>query len=122
MLSNMAASLIKHGQIKTTVARAKALVPYVSELVTLAKRGDVHSRRLAAASLKDRATVTKLFGELAPELKDRNSGYARIVRAGFRRGDSASMAIVQLLVEKKVEEKEAKKGKEKKKQAKTAAS
>lgn len=115
MMVNMATSLITYGKIKTTVARAKALVPVVSRLITLGKRGDIHSRRLAFATLRDREILKKLFNEIAPEFKDRSGGYARIIRSGFRKGDGASMAVVELLVEKKVEEKGAKKGKAEKK-------
>lgn len=115
MMSNMATSLINHGQIKTTVARAKALVPVVSHLVTLAKRGDLHARRIAAATIRDKKMLVKLFNEVASELKDRNGGYTRITKSGFRKGDGASMAIVELLIEKKVEEKGAKKDKSAKK-------
>lgn len=115
MMSNMATSLINHGQIKTTVARAKALVPVVSHLVTLAKRGDLHARRIAAATIRDKKMLVKLFNEVASELKDRNGGYTRITKSGFRKGDGASMAIVELLIEKKVDEKGAKKDKSAKK-------
>jgi len=115
MMSNMATSLISHGQIKTTVARAKALVPVVSHLVTLAKRGDLHARRIAAATIRDKKMLVKLFNEVASELKDRNGGYTRITKSGFRKGDGASMAIVELLIEKKVDEKGAKKDKSTKK-------
>ena len=75
MMSNMATSLINYGQIETTVARAKALVPVVSRLVTLAKRGDVHARRLAATTVRDKDVLKKLFGEVAGEFKDRNLGH-----------------------------------------------
>lgn len=119
LLANLAASLITYGQIKTTVAHAKSLVPVVSRLITLAKKGDLHSRRLAAATIKDKGTLKKLFTDVASELKDRNGGYARIVKAGIRKGDGASMAVVQLLITKKVEEKESKKGKPEKKPATT---
>ncbi len=101
MMSNMATSLFNHGQIQTTLARAKVLSPIVSHLITLAKRGDVHARRLAAVTIRDKDVLGKLFGEVATELKDRNGGYTRIVRSGFRKGDGASMAIIQLLIEKK---------------------
>jgi len=121
MLSNMATSLINHGQIQTTVARAKVLAPVVSRLVTLAKRGDVHARRLAATTIRDKVVLKKLFGEVAADLKDKNGGYTRIVRSGFRKGDGASLAIIQLLLEKKVEEKETKKDKATKKRAKAPA-
>lgn len=122
ILSNMATSLFVHGQIETTVARAKALVPVVSKLITLAKRGDIHARRMASTTVKDRTVLKKLFDEVGPEFKERNGGYTRLVRAGFRKGDGASLAIVQLLLEKKVEEKEAKKDKDKAEEKKTKAS
>jgi len=119
ILSNMAMSLIDHGQIETTVSRAKALAPVVSKLITMAKRDDVHSRRLVATTIKKKDLLKKLFEELAPEFKDRPGGYTRIVRSGFRKGDGASLAIVQLLIEKKVEEAETdKKAKGEKKKAK----
>jgi len=121
MLSNMATSLINHGQIETTIGRAKVLAPVVSRLVTLAKRGDIHARRLAAITIKDKTILKKLFGEVANDLKNKNGGYTRIVRSGFRKGDGASLAIIQLLIEKKVEEKETKKEKEAKKKTKTPA-
>lgn len=123
ILSNMAMSLIDHGQIQTTVSRAKALVPVISKLITQAKRNDVHSRRLAATTIKKRELLKKLFDEIAPEMKDRPGGYTRVIRSGFRKGDGASLAIVQLLVEKKVEEEEtdkkAKSGKKTKAKAST---
>jgi large subunit ribosomal protein L17 len=121
MLSNMVTSLIDHGQIQTTVSRAKALVPVVSRLVTLAKRGDVHARRIAATTVRNKTVLKKLFDEVAGEFKDRNGGYTRVVRSGFRKGDGASLAIVQLLMEKKVEEPDTKKGKTTKKEAKASA-
>ena len=116
MMSNMAVSLLDHGQIQTTLPRAKVLVPVVSRLITWAKKGDVHSRRLAASKIHDKKILSKLFKEIGPELQDRNGGYARIMRTGTRRGDGASMALVQLLIEKKVDEKEAKKDKKDKKE------
>jgi len=106
ILSNMATSLINHGQIETTVSRAKAIIPVVSHLITLAKRGDIHARRTAALTIKDKAVLQKLFSEIAGEFKSRSGGYARLIRSGFRKGDGASLAVVQLLIEKKVEEKE----------------
>ena len=120
ILSNMATSLLVHGQIQTTVTRAKALVPVVSKLVTLAKKGDVHARRVAGTTVKDKTVLKKLFDEIGPEFKERNGGYTRLVKSGFRKGDGASLAIVQLLVEKKVEEKDEKKGKDDKKKAKAS--
>ncbi len=114
MLSNMATSLLRTGRITTTLTRAKALTPVVSKLITLAKRGDLHARRLAAASVRDKEILKKLFAEIGPELKERNGGYTRIVRSGFRRGDGASLAVIELLIARKVvkEEKEGKESKE----------
>jgi large subunit ribosomal protein L17 len=112
MLSNLATSLLDHGQIQTTAARAKALVPVVSHLITVAKKDDVHARRMAATTIKNKAVLKKLFGEVAPEFKERSGGYTRVIKSGFRKGDGASMAIVQLILEtKNAEEKEEKKGK-----------
>ena len=105
MMSNMAVSLIDHGQIQTTVARAKALVPVVSRLITFAKRDDVHARRMVARTVKNKKVLAKLFNEIAPEFRERNGGYTRIIKSGFRYGDGASLAVVQLLIEKKVEDK-----------------
>jgi large subunit ribosomal protein L17 len=118
----MVTSLLDHGQIQTTVSRAKALVPVVSNLITLAKRDDVHARRVAATTVRNKAVLNKLFKEVAPEFKERNGGYTRVVKAGFRKGDGASLAIIQLLIEKKVEEKkEGTKAKAEKKKAKAGA-
>jgi len=121
MLSNMVTSLIDHGQIQTTVTRAKALVPVVSRLVTLAKRGDVHARRLAATTVRDKAVLKKLFSEVAGEFKDRSGGYTRVLKSGFRKGDGASLAIIQLIMEKKVEEPSKKKDSKAKKSEKASA-
>jgi large subunit ribosomal protein L17 len=124
MLSNMAVSLLRTGRITTTHTRAKALVPVVSRLITFAKRGDLHARRLAAATVNDKAVLKKLFAEIAEELKDRKGGYTRVIKAGFRRGDGASMAVMELLISKKVvkEEKESKDDKEKKAEKKEDSS
>jgi len=119
MLSNMATALLDNGQIKTTVGRAKALVPMVSQLITLARRGDIHARRQVASIIQNKLVLKKLFGDITTELKERPGGYARIVKAGFRKGDGASMAIVQLLIEKK--QKETKKDKSDKKTAKATS-
>ena len=89
MFSNMAASLIKHEQIVTTLAKAKDLRRVMDKYITLAKKGDLHSRRLAASRLRDEAMVKKLFDTLAPRYKERNGGYTRVLKAGFRYGDSA---------------------------------
>jgi large subunit ribosomal protein L17 len=95
MFSNMAAALIKHEQIVTTLPKAKELkrVKYI----TLAKRGDLNSRRLAVARLRDDAMVKKLFDTLAPRYKDRAGGYTRVLKAGFRYGDSAPRAVIELV-------------------------
>ena len=93
----MAGSLIEHEQIKTTLPKAKELRPIVEKLITLAKRGDLHARRLAAAQLKQDAHVARLFDVLGPRYKERQGGYVRILKAGFRYGDMAPMAIVEFV-------------------------
>lgn len=95
--ANMAGSLIEHEQIKTTLPKAKELRPIVEKLVTLAKRGDLHARRLAAAQLKQDIHVAKLFDVLGERFKDRQGGYVRVLKAGFRYGDMAPMAIVEFV-------------------------
>lgn len=95
LLANMAISLIEHGRIKTTLGKAKALRPVAEKLVTLAKRDDLHSRRLAIAFLHQKDTVQKLFSEVAPAAKDRQGGYCRITKLGARMSDSAPMAIIE---------------------------
>ena len=95
LLSNLAISLIEHGRIKTTFGKAKALRPVAEKLVTLAKRNDLHSRRLAIAFLRQKDTVQKLFSEVAPASKDRQGGYCRITKLGARMSDSAPMAIIE---------------------------
>ena len=95
LLSNLACSLIEHGRIKTTLGKAKALRPVAEKLVTLAKRDDLHSRRLAIAYLHQKDTVKKLFSEVAPASKDRQGGYCRITKLGARMTDSAQMAIIE---------------------------
>ncbi|RPJ33466.1 MAG: 50S ribosomal protein L17 [Verrucomicrobiaceae bacterium] len=95
LLSNLACSLIEHGRIKTTLGKAKALRPVAEKLVTLAKRDDLHSRRLAIAYLHQKDTVKKLFSEVAPASKDRQGGYCRITKLGARMSDSAPMAIIE---------------------------
>ena len=97
LFRNMAAALIKHEQITTTVAKAKELRPYVEKLVTLAKKGGLSNRRLADARLKDDAQLTKLFEVLAERYKDRNGGYTRVIKAGFRASDAAPIAIIELV-------------------------
>lgn len=97
MFQNMAASLLKHEQIKTTLPKAKDLRPIVEKLITLGKRGDLHARRLAYAQLRDEAVTAKLFGALAERYKERQGGYVRILKAGFRYGDKAAMAVIELV-------------------------
>ena len=95
LLANLAISLIEHGRIKTTLGKAKALRPVAEKLITLAKRDDLHSRRLAIAFLHQKDTVQKLFSEIAPAAKDRQGGYCRITKLGARMSDSAPMAIIE---------------------------
>src|SRR5579871_5517969 len=97
MLANLAASLIKHEQIVTTLPKAKDLRPIVEKLVTLCKRGDLHARRRAIADLRDVPMVKKLFEVLGPRYKERNGGYTRVLKAGFRYGDSAPVAVIELV-------------------------
>jgi ribosomal protein L17 len=97
MFRNMAASLIKHEQIKTTLPKAREIRPYVEKLVTLAKHGGLSNRRLAHARLLDDAQLVKLFDELAPRYADRPGGYIRIIKAGIRRSDATPMAIVEFV-------------------------
>tara|TARA_R110002072_G_C7840614_1_gene524946 strand:+ start:489 stop:908 length:420 start_codon:yes stop_codon:yes gene_type:complete len=98
LFGNMAAALIKHEQIKTTVPKAKELRGIVDRLITLGKRGDLHARRIAVSRLHgDKALADKLFSALAERYKDRPGGYTRVIRAGFRYGDSAPMAIIELV-------------------------
>jgi len=95
LLANLAISLIEHGRIKTTLGKAKALRPVAEKLITLAKRDDLHSRRLAIAFLRQKETVQKLFSETAPASKERQGGYCRITKLGARMSDSAPMAIIE---------------------------
>ena len=97
MFANMAAALIKHEQINTTLPKAKELRPIVEKLITLGKRGDLHARRLAYARIPDRAMVAKLFDVLGERYKDRQGGYIRIIRANFRYGDCAPMAYIEFV-------------------------
>ena len=97
MWANMSAALIKHEQIVTTLPKAKELRPIVEKLVTLGKRGDLHARRQAVAELRDVAMVKKLFDVLGPRYKERHGGYTRVLKAGFRYGDMASMAIIEFV-------------------------
>jgi len=107
MLANLAAALIKHEQIITTLPKAKDLRPVVEKLVTLGKRGDLHARRQAIAQMRDIAMVKKLFEVIGPRYKERNGGYTRVLKAGFRYGDSAPVAVIEF-----VDRDEAAKGKD----------
>jgi large subunit ribosomal protein L17 len=97
MFANMAAALIKHEQIVTTLPKAKDLRPVVEKLVTLGKRGDLHARRQAIAQIRDQAMVKKLFDVLGPRYKERNGGYIRVLKAGFRYGDNAAIAVIEFV-------------------------
>jgi len=97
MFANMAAALIKHEQITTTLPKAKDLRPIVEKLVTLGKRGDLHARRQAIAEIRDAAMVKKLFAVIGPRYKERDGGYTRVLKAGFRYGDSAPVAIIEFV-------------------------
>ncbi|MEA2975018.1 MAG: large subunit ribosomal protein [Alphaproteobacteria bacterium] len=97
MFGNMAAALIKHEQIVTTLPKAKDLRPIVEKLVTLGKRGDLHARRQAVAEIRDVAMVKKLFEVLGPRYKKRDGGYTRVLKAGFRFGDSAPVAVIEFV-------------------------
>ena len=97
LFANMAGSLIEHEQIKTTLPKAKELRPIVEKLITLAKRGDLHARRLAASQLKEDQYVIKLFDVLGPRYIERKGGYTRVLRAGCRYGDMAPMAIIEFV-------------------------
>jgi large subunit ribosomal protein L17 len=97
MFANMSASLIEHEQIKTTLPKAKELKRIADKLITLGKKGDLHARRLALAEIKQEAAVKKLFDTLAPRYKERQGGYTRVLKAGFRYGDMAPMAIIELV-------------------------
>lgn len=97
MFANMAASLIEHEQIVTTLPKAKEIRPIVEKLVTLGKRGDLHARRQAISAIRDEAQVRKLFDTIATRYADRNGGYLRIMKAGFRHGDSAPMAVIEFV-------------------------
>jgi large subunit ribosomal protein L17 len=97
MFANMSAALIKHEQIVTTLPKAKDLRPVVEKLITLGKRGDLHARRLAMSELRDGGMVKKLFEVLGPRYQARPGGYTRVLKAGFRYGDNAPMAVIELV-------------------------
>lgn len=97
MFANMAASLIKHEQIITTLPKAKELRPIVEKLITIGKKGDLSARRQAISELRDIKMVKKLFDVLAPRYKDREGGYTRVLKAGFRKGDNAAVAVIEFV-------------------------
>ena len=97
MFANMAQALIKHEQITTTLPKAKDLRPVVEKLVTLGKRGDLHARRQAISQIRDVAVVSKLFDAIATRYANRNGGYLRIMKAGFRHGDNAALAVIEFV-------------------------
>lgn len=97
MFANMVASLIEHEQIVTTLPKAKDLRPIVEKMITLGKRGDLHARRQAISQVRDETVMKKLFDTLAPRYAGRNGGYTRVLKAGFRRGDNAPMAVIEFV-------------------------
>jgi len=97
MMRNLATSLFRHGRIETTTAKAKELRTFAEPLITKAKRGDLHARRLVARQIQDREVLTKLFEEIGPRYADRPGGYTRVVHLGHRSGDAADMAIIELV-------------------------
>ncbi|MGY6531602.1 50S ribosomal protein L17 [Glycocaulis sp.] len=97
MFANMAASLIEHEQIVTTLPKAKELKPIMDKLITLAKKGDLHARRQAISQIRNKEQVAKLFATLGPRYGERNGGYTRVLKAGFRYGDNAPMAVIELV-------------------------
>lgn len=97
MFANMASSLIRHEQIVTTLPKAKELAPFMDKLVTLAKKGDLASRRRAIAKIRDEAMARKLFDTLGPRYDERSGGYTRVLKAGYRYGDNAPMAVIELV-------------------------
>ncbi|MEO8139927.1 MAG: 50S ribosomal protein L17 [Gemmatimonadota bacterium] len=99
LLRNLATSLMIHGGIETTVAKAKELRPYAEKLITLARRGDLHARRLAAQKIREREALSRLFTEIGPRFAARPGGYIRILKLGHRPGDGAEMARIELLAE-----------------------
>ena len=96
-LRNLATSLFQHGRIRTTTAKAKELRPYAERLITLAKRGDLHARRLAATKIQDRAVLGSLFDDIGPRFAERPGGYTRILKLGNRKGDAAEMSLIELV-------------------------
>jgi large subunit ribosomal protein L17 len=122
LLANQVCSLIEHQRIKTTLAKAKAVRPLAEKMVTLGKRGSIHARRTALATLRQKNVIKKLFDDIAPRSTERNGGYTRIVRLGQRKSDSASMAFIEWVdAAPAIEEKAAEEKKAKRKAAKPGA-
>ena len=96
-MRNLATSLFRHERIETTTAKAKELRPYAERLITLARRGDVHSQRLAATKIQDRQVLGKLFDDIAPRYAERPGGYTRVLKLGNRKGDAAEMSLIELV-------------------------
>ncbi len=105
MMKNLVKSMIEHGQLKTTLPKAKELRGYVERVVTYGKNDTVHSRRMAYRVLGNRTLVKKLFNEIAPAFEGRNGGYTRVLKAGFRKGDNAPMAVIQFVEESTIKPK-----------------
>ena len=97
LYANLACSLIEHGRIKTTEAKAKAVKPFAEQMITLGRRGDLHARRQALASLRSQEVVHKLFADVGPRMADRPGGYSRIIKLGHRQGDAAEMVYLELV-------------------------
>ncbi|MCH2459983.1 MAG: 50S ribosomal protein L17 [Gemmatimonadetes bacterium] len=97
LLRNLVTSLFRHERVETTTAKAKELRPYAERLITLARRGDVHSRRLAGRKIQDREVLGKLFEDIAPRYEERPGGYTRILKVGHRKGDAAEMSLIELV-------------------------
>ena len=96
-MRNMVTSLFRHGRIETTTAKAKELRPYAERLITLAKRGDLHARRLAATKVQDREVLGTLFDDIGPRFSERPGGYTRVLKLGARKGDAAEMSLIELV-------------------------
>ena len=112
MLANLASSIIKHGSVRTTDAKAKEVRPFLERLVTFARRGDLHARRIVLSRLKgDQSAVKKLFDEFGPRYASRPGGYTRIIKLGFRQGDNSSMSLIEFVEEETAKKKPAKKAK-----------
>lgn len=104
LLRNLATSLFRHERIETTTAKAKELRPFAERLVTLAKRGDLHARRMAGRKIQDQAVLAKLFEEIGPRFAERTGGYTRVLKTGPRSGDGAEMALIELVVRSEQEQ------------------